>query len=71
MKNLPTRSLEIEPPPGISFDWVDGITGKLSAEGCEGAMWIPLREDFLPLETADCKMIDQGPLKTFWQKLIN
>jgi penicillin-binding protein 1B len=71
MKNLPTRSLEIEPPPGVSFDWVDGATGKLSAEGCEGAIWLPLREDFLPLETVDCKMIDQGPLKNFWQKLVN
>ena len=71
MKNLPTRSLESEPPPGVSFDWVDKMTGKLSAEGCEGAVWLPLRDDFRPLDTTDCKMVDKNPLKSLWQKILN
>ena len=71
MKNLPTRSLESEPPPGVSFDWVDKMTGKLSAEGCEGAVWLPLRDDFRPLESADCKMVEKNPLKSLWQKILN
>ncbi len=70
MKQLPTRSLEQEPPPGVSFDWVDLATGKLSAESCEGSAWLPLRDDFRPLQTVDCKMAG-NPIKNFWQKLVN
>lgn len=70
MKQLPTRSLEQEPPPGVSFDWIDLTTGKLSAETCEGSVWLPLRDDFRPLESVDCKMAG-NPIKNFWQKLVN
>ncbi len=70
MKQLPTRSLEQEPPPGVSFDWIDVATGKLGAETCEGSVWLPLRDDFRPQESADCKMAG-NPIKNFWQKLVN
>lgn len=70
MKQLPTRSLEQEPPPGVSFDWIDKATGKLSAETCEGSVWLPLRDDFRPLQSADCKMAG-NPIKNFWQRLVN
>ena len=70
MKQLPTRSLEQEPPPGVSFDWIDMATGKLSAETCEGSVWLPLRDDFRPLQTADCNMAGNR-IKNFWQKLVN
>ena len=70
MKQLPTRSLEQEPPPGVSFDWIDLATGQLSAETCEDSMWLPLRDDFRPLQTADCNMAG-NPIKNFWQKLVH
>jgi penicillin-binding protein 1B len=70
MSQIPTRSLDQDPPPGVSFDWLDSATGKLSAEGCEGAVWLPIRDDFRPLESVDCKLA-QNPIKSFWQKLIH
>jgi penicillin-binding protein 1B len=71
MKHLPTRSLPQEPPPGVSFDWLDQKTGKLSIETCEGAIWLPLRDDFRPLQSADCNLQNSDPIKSFWRKLVN
>ena len=69
MSHIPTRSLNQDPPPGVSFDWLDSTTGKLSAEGCSGAVWLPVRDDFRPLQSVDCKLA-QNPIKSFWQKLV-
>jgi penicillin-binding protein 1B len=71
MKQLPTRSLDQEPPPGVSFDWLDEQTGKLSVETCAGAVWLPLRDEFRPLESADCSGDGKNPIKTLWQKLVH
>ncbi|PUA28778.1 MAG: penicillin-binding protein 1B [Cellvibrio sp. 79] len=71
MKQLPTRSLEQEPPQGVSFDWIDSATGKLGAETCEGSIWLPLRDDARPQESADCNIAGSNPIKNFWQKLVN
>ncbi|MEN0038522.1 MAG: penicillin-binding protein 1B [Cellvibrio sp.] len=71
MKQLPTRSLEQEPPMGVSFDWIDDKTGKLSAETCAGSTWLPLLEKFRPLESVECNIESKNPVKNFWQKLVN
>ena len=71
MKHMPTRSLEQVPPVGVSFDWLDAATGKLSAETCEGAVWLPLRDDFRPLESVDCHLANKNPIKSLWQKLVH
>lgn len=72
MKQLPSRSLPQEPPPGVSFDWLDGATGKLSAEGCIGALWLPLREDYRPVQSTDCLLPNSNnPVKNFWQRIVN
>ncbi len=72
MKQLPSQSLPQEPPPGVSFDWLDGATGKLSAEGCIGAVWLPLRDDARPQESASCLLPNSNnPVKNFWQRLVN
>lgn len=70
MKQLPTRSLEQVPPAGVSFDWLDTATGKLSAETCEGAVWLPLRDEFRPLDSVDCQQ-NRNPLKSLWQRIVN
>ncbi|WP_062063952.1 penicillin-binding protein 1B [Cellvibrio sp. OA-2007] len=70
MKQVPTRSLEQIPPAGVSFDWLDTATGKLSAETCEGAVWLPLRDEFRPLDSVDCHQ-DRNPLKSLWQRIVN
>jgi penicillin-binding protein 1B len=71
MKQLPTRSLEQEPPMGVSFDWIDDKTGKLSAETCAGSTWLPLLEKSRPLESVECNIESKNPVKNFWQKLVN
>jgi penicillin-binding protein 1B len=70
MQQLPTQGLNLEPPVGVSFDWLDSATGKLSAEGCAGAVWLPVRDDFRPLQSVDCKLT-QSPIKGFWKKLLH
>lgn len=60
MRKIPTRSLSQEPPPGVVFDWLDRDTGKLSAENCKGATWVPVIEEFKPLQTADCELVEKG-----------
>ncbi len=67
-KGLPTRGLETEPPAGISMEWLDSQTGKLSGEGCENAVRLPLREDFKPLESSGCS---GNPIRNWWQKLVD
>jgi penicillin-binding protein 1B len=71
IKQLPTRSLEQEPPANVSFDWLDEKSGKLSAETCAGSVWLPLREEFRPSESVDCNIDNNNPIKNFWQKLVN
>jgi len=70
MKQVPTRSLEQVPPVGVSFDWLDTATGKLSAETCAGAVWLPLRDEFRPLDSVDCHQ-DRNPIKSLWQRIVN
>jgi penicillin-binding protein 1B len=65
-----TQSLTLEPPPRVSFNWLDTTTGNLSAEGCEGALWLPVRDDFLPLESAECQQTTSS-IRDFWRKLMN
>ena len=71
MAKLTTRGLASEPPPGVSFDWIDSASGKLSAEGCAGALWLPLREEFRPLQSAPCELPGKNPLQKFWHKLTH
>lgn len=72
MKQLPSQSLPQEPPLGVSFDWLDGATGQLSAEGCIGALWLPLRDDARPQQSVDCLLPNSNnPVKNFWQRLVN
>ncbi len=58
MKKIPTHSLSLDPPEGVVFDWLDRDTGKLSAENCVGATWVPIVEEFKPLQTADCELVE-------------
>lgn len=68
MSELPTQGLPLTPPGDVSFDWLDEETGKLSAEHCEGAVWLPLREGQGPEESADCQL-DRSSSPSWWQRL--
>jgi len=70
MSQLPTRGVNMQTPEGVSFDWVDAETGLLSAEHCDGAVWLPLHDDHRPLESADCRLNGKDN-RSWWQRLIN
>ena len=70
MRQLPTQGVNQLAPEGVSFDWIDATTGLLSAEHCEGAMWLPLHNEFKPKESAECK-IKAGSEEHWWQKIFH
>ena len=70
MSQLPTRGVNMQAPDGVSFDWIDTETGLLSAEQCEGAVWLPLHDEHRPLESVDCRLNGREN-RSWWQRLIN
>ncbi|MDO3381969.1 penicillin-binding protein 1B [Gilvimarinus algae] len=71
MTQLPTRGVNITPPESTVFDWVDRHTGLLSAEGCEGAIWVPLHSDYLPAESVPCRLERRERQGSWWQRFWN
>lgn len=70
MRQLPTQGVNQQAPEGVSFDWIDSSTGLLSAEQCEGAVWLPLHNDFKPKESAECKIKANAGEEHWWQKIF-
>ncbi len=68
MGELPTQGAALAPPGDVSFDWLDQSTGLLSAERCEGAVWLPLREGQTPHTSAPCHL-DRSESPRWWQRL--
>lgn len=71
MQTLPTLGVNLEPPTGVSFDWVDRTSGKLSAEGCENAIWVPLPEGYGPQESSRCHLQQQRRERSWWHRFWN
>lgn len=71
MTQLPTRGVNLTPPQGVSFDWLDHDTGALSAEGCAGAIWVPLETDFAPSRAVDCRLDQQQRERSWWHRFWN
>jgi penicillin-binding protein 1B len=69
MRVLPTQGVNMQPPEGVSFDWIDIATGNLSAEHCKGATWLPLRDEQRPRQTVNCDATESRP--SWWQRLLN
>jgi penicillin-binding protein 1B len=70
MRQLPTQGVNEQAPEGVSYDWIDSATGLLSAEQCEGALWLPLHNDYKPKDSAECR-IKQSSEEHWWQKIFN
>lgn len=70
MRQLPTRGVNEQAPEGVSYDWIDATTGLLSAEQCEGALWLPLHNDYKPKESAECHIKASGE-EHWWQKIFH
>ena len=55
MKRIPQRSFDPIKPSGIEYLWVDEETGRLTADGCEGARLVPFIEGSGPVKTQTCR----------------
>lgn len=59
------RSLDFSAPPGIVYHWVDGQTGLLSREMCEGARYLPFLQGTAPTERSACNTTVPSVFKWF------
>lgn len=41
-------------PDNVQWQWVDKMSGKLSAEGCDGAMYVPYLTNSIPVDKVPC-----------------
>ncbi len=69
MRQIPTQGVNQQAPEGMSFEWVDSHTGLLSAEQCEGALWLPMRDEQKPKDSAECK-IKEITEEHWWKKIF-
>lgn len=53
MRGIDNVSLQLTPPPGIEYHWVDGA-GRLSAESCDGVVAFPYIAGSQPAVMSDC-----------------
>ncbi|MFC4362311.1 penicillin-binding protein 1B [Simiduia curdlanivorans] len=68
MANIDTQSLNAPAPEGIAFHWVDGPSGRASAENCQHARWVPFSAGREPEGRAPCAYVE-NPIKFWWKNL--
>ncbi|ENV34086.1 penicillin-binding protein 1B [Acinetobacter gerneri] len=54
MKQLKQKPVNIRQPDSVQWQWIDTNSGYLSAQGCEGAMYIPLLSNTVPTRATEC-----------------
>ena len=54
MKQLRQKPVNLRQPENVQWQWIDHPTGQLSAQGCEGAMYIPLLRQNIPRQATSC-----------------
>lgn len=54
MKQLRQKPVEIRQPENVTWTWLDRYTGYLSAQGCGGAMYIPILRNNMPDRATEC-----------------
>lgn len=68
-RQLPIEPVDLRVPDGAQYLWVDGQSGRLSAEGCEGAIQIPYVAGSEPLDMTACGATAQDSSKeSIWKK---
>ncbi|OTG66210.1 penicillin-binding protein 1B [Acinetobacter sp. ANC 4470] len=54
MKQLRQKPVNLRQTENVQWQWIDRATGHLSAQGCEGAMYIPLLRNNVPRQATGC-----------------
>jgi penicillin-binding protein 1B len=69
-RELPIESVDLRMPDGAYWLWVDGNSGLLSLEDCDGAIQVPFVDGSGPSETTACMSALQDDEESFWRKLL-
>jgi penicillin-binding protein 1B len=68
-RDLPLEPVDLRMPDEAFWLWVDGDSGRLSAEGCPGAIQIPYVEGSEPLDMTVCAArAEDGDKESIWKK---
>ena len=70
MRGIENQTLQLAAPPGVEYHWVDAA-GRLSAEGCAGAIAFPYIAGSQPKTRADCSENEQRGLGGLLRGLFN
>ena len=54
MNQLRQKPVNLRQTENVQWQWIDRATGHLSAQGCEGAMYIPLLRNSVPRQATAC-----------------
>ncbi len=54
MRRLTLSPVNLALPSGVTWQWMDGYDGTLSAQGCTGALWLPVIDAYRPSQMNDC-----------------
>lgn len=54
MKQLKNTPNDMPQPDDISWQWIDSFEGLLSAQGCAGAVYVPLLRSTIPRQATTC-----------------
>ncbi|MBK0063180.1 MULTISPECIES: penicillin-binding protein 1B [unclassified Acinetobacter] len=54
MKQLRQQPVNLRQTDDVQWQWIDSATGNLSAQGCEGAMYIPMLRHTVPRQATMC-----------------
>ncbi len=69
-RELPNESVDLRMPDGAYWLWVDGNSGLLTLEDCDGAIQVPFVDGSGPSETTACMSALQDDEESFWRKLL-
>lgn len=61
MARVSHKSLELNPPPSIRYQWVDNASGMLSSANCLGVRYLPFINKSQPRELAPCILPEPMP----------
>ncbi len=56
MKQLRQQPINFKQPDDVQWHWIDVASGNLSAQGCSGAMYIPLMVSHIPNHSTNCAL---------------
>ena len=61
--NFPLQAGRTQPPESVEWVWFEPYEQALSAEGCEGAIFVPIKSALVPSEVSACGKRGKGTLK--------